>query len=82
MIVSNIRPMLESSEIEDGGAAATVGSTHVSAVGSLEEGGGGGVTPKEERAFRASSYLSSSLPKEGDTYRSCNVYGLRSRKLI
>ena len=34
------------------------------------------------RAFRASSYLSSSLPKEGNTYGSYNVYGLRSKKLI
>ena len=34
------------------------------------------------RAFRASFHLSCSLPKEGGTYRSYNVYGLRRRKIL
>ena len=40
MITSNIQRMLESSEVEGGGAAVAVGSTYSSAIGSLEEGGG------------------------------------------
>ena len=34
------------------------------------------------RAFRASSHLSSPLPKKGGTYRSYDMNGLRRRKLI
>ena len=48
MTVSDIRRMLESFEVEGGGAIATVGSTYSSAVRSPEEGGGGGVTPDED----------------------------------
>ena len=76
--------MLESSEVEGGGVATVVRSTYSSTVKSPEEEGGGGATPEEDstRAFRASSHLSRSLPKEGGTYRSYNVYKLRCRKLL
>ena len=44
MTVSNIWRMLESSELEGGGAAATVKSTYALDVGSPEEEGEGGAT--------------------------------------
>ena len=46
MIVSNIRRMLESSEVEGGGAVVAVGSKYASAVESPKEGGG--TTPEED----------------------------------
>ena len=48
MTVSNIRRMLESFEVEDGGAVAAVESTNSLAMGSPEEGGGGGATPEKD----------------------------------
>ena len=42
MTVSNIRRMLESSEVEGGGEVAAVGLTNAFAIESPEEGGGGG----------------------------------------
>ena len=45
--VSNIRRIIESSDVKGGGVAAAVGSMYASAVGSLEEEGGEGATPKE-----------------------------------
>ena len=47
MTVSNIQGMLESSEVEGGGATVAVRSTNFLAVGSPKEGGGGGATPEE-----------------------------------
>ena len=61
------------------------GSTYSSVIGSPEEGRGGGVTPEEDSSLgrlELALILSSSLPKEGDTYRSYNVYRFRSRKLL
>ena len=78
--------MLESPEVEGGRSITAVRSIYSSAMGSPEEGGGGGATPDRRRlnmrAFRASSHLSNSLPKEGNTYGSYNVYRLRRKKLI
>ena len=66
--------MLESSEVEDGGSTMAIGSTYSSAGGSPVEGGGGGALEVDySKAFRASSHLSSSLPKEGGTYGSYNI---------
>ena len=53
MTVSNIRRMLESSEVEGKGATAAVRSTNSSIMGSPKEGGGGGgggggAKPKED----------------------------------
>ena len=52
MTMSNIRRMLETSEAEGGGLAATVGSMNTSAVRSPEEEGegegGGGGAPEED----------------------------------
>ena len=79
MTVSNVRRMLETSEVEGGGSATAIESRNASAVESLEEGGGGALY---SRAFRASSHLSSPLPKEGDTYRSYDMNRLRRRKLL
>ena len=72
--------MLELSEVEGGGAIVAVRSTYALAEGSLVEEGGGGAL--YSRAFRASSHLSSPLPKEGDTYRSYDMNRLRRRKLL
>jgi len=50
MTVSNVRRMLETSEVEGRGIAAAVGSLNTSAAESLEEGGGGGegATPEDD----------------------------------
>ena len=49
MTISNIWRMLESSEVESGGATTAVGSTYALAVRSPEEeGGGGGATPEDD----------------------------------
>ena len=48
MIVSNIRCMSESSEVEDGGVATAVGSTYASAAKSPIRGGGRGGAPKKD----------------------------------
>ena len=50
MTMSNIRRMLESSEVKGGGSATAVGSTYASAVGSPEEGGGGGGATLEDNS--------------------------------
>ena len=52
MTVFNIQQMLESSEVEGGGAATTVRSIKASTVGSPEEGGGGGGAPEEDSSLR------------------------------
>ena len=48
MTVSNILRMLESPEVEGGGSTAAVRSTNSLAVGSREEGGGGGIALEED----------------------------------
>ena len=48
MIVFDIRRMPESSEVECGGAAASIESINSSAAGSPEEGEGGDATLKED----------------------------------
>ena len=80
MIVSNVRRMSKLSEV-DGGGTAVVATPIGSADASLEvvtvEEGGGAVLEVSTRG-----HLELSLPKKSGTYRSNNVYGLRSEEVI
>ena len=84
MTVSNIRRMLESSEVNDGGIAAAVRSMDALVeVSSIEKGRGGAAPEDWTRAtFRACSHLRRPLPKKGGTYKSYYMNRLRCRKVL
>ena len=65
MTVSNVRRMLETSEVEGRGIAVAVGSMNTSTAESPEEGGGGGegATPEDDSTLgRLELALSSKQP--------------------
>ena len=72
--------MSESFEVVGGGASAP--ALDASAVSTLVEEGGGGITPEDTfRTRRANFQVSSPLPKEGGTYGSNNMNRLTSREI-